>query len=190
MFKVNKSRTKTKLEFSPAYFQYNIFFKILPLKCKRRKFFDTWCYIVICATIFSIKSNVTNVFPEHILKSKACDQAIKILQYAQETSVLEFQASRNIAKFLRLPILKKSCERPLLDCFNGSLSHRPNKGSRSILYDKVRLQGPSHRLRFLRLFTIVSWGILPSTDLVDCADNNYCSVFSFSLFSRFLYSGI
>ena len=37
-------------------------------KCRRRKSFDTWYYIVICATLcvrFSSKSKATNVFPKH-----------------------------------------------------------------------------------------------------------------------------
>ena len=41
---------------------------------------------------------------------------------------------------------------------------------------------PQHmRLRFLQFFTntSVSWGILPSTNLVDCADNCYVTHFSF-----------
>ena len=43
-----------------------------------------------------------------------------------------------------------------------------------------------HFLRFLRFFTSVSWGILPSTNLVDCSDNCYTSrIFSFFLFSIF-----
>ena len=38
-------------------------------------------------------------------------------------------------------------------------------------------------LRFLWFFTSVPWGILPSTKLVDCADNCYTSlVFSFLFF--------
>ena len=41
-------------------------------------------------------------------------------------------------------------ERLLLDCFDGSLLHR-YKASRSILYDRVRLKGPSHRSSFLFL---------------------------------------
>ena len=56
----------------------------------------------------------------------------------------------DIAKFLRLPILKNICERLLPDYFNGSLIHRPN-GLRSILYDSVRLQGPSPWPSFLLL---------------------------------------
>ena len=31
----------------------------------------------------------------------------------------------NISKFLRLPILKNIFERPIFDCFNGSLLHEP-----------------------------------------------------------------
>ena len=43
------------------------------------KFFDTWYYIVSCATFcvsFSSESKAINVFPEHILKSKAHDKSI------------------------------------------------------------------------------------------------------------------
>ena len=53
----------------------------------------------------------------------------------------------NIAKFLRLAISKNICEPLLFDSFNGSMLHGP-KGSRSKLYDGVRLQGPSHRSSF------------------------------------------
>ena len=48
-------------------------------KC-RLKLFDKWYYIVICATlcvIFSSKSKATNIFPKHILKSKAHDKSIQ-----------------------------------------------------------------------------------------------------------------
>ena len=93
---------------------------------------------------------------------------LKILQYPQETPVLEsifkkvadlqtcnFIKKRpqhrcfpvNIAKFLILPILKNICKRLLFNFFNGSLLHGP-KGLRSRLYDGVRLQGPSHRSSF------------------------------------------
>ena len=37
-------------------------------KCRGRKSFDTWYYIVTCATLcvrFSSKSKATNVFPKH-----------------------------------------------------------------------------------------------------------------------------
>ena len=47
-------------------------------------------------------------------------------------------------------ILKNICERLLLDYFNGSLIHRP-KGLMYVLYDNVRLEGPSQRSNFLFL---------------------------------------
>ena len=93
---------------------------------------------------------------------------LKILQYPQETPVLEFLFKKvaglkarsfikkrhqlrcflvNIAKSLRLPIWKNICERLLFDCFNGSMLHG-RKGSRSKLYDGFRLQGLSHRSSF------------------------------------------
>ena len=56
----------------------------------------------------------------------------------------------NIAKLLILLNLKNICERLLFDFFNGSLLHR-TKGSRSRLYDGVRLQGLSHRSSVLFL---------------------------------------
>ena len=49
-------------------------------KCRGRKSFDTWYYIVTCATLcvsFSSKSKAINVFPKHILKLKARDQSIQ-----------------------------------------------------------------------------------------------------------------
>ena len=49
-------------------------------KCRRRKFSDTWHNIALCATLcinFSSKSKATNVFPKHILKSKARDKLIQ-----------------------------------------------------------------------------------------------------------------
>ena len=49
-------------------------------KCKQRKFFDKWYYIVICPKLcicFSSKSKDTNVSPKHILKLKAYKQAIQ-----------------------------------------------------------------------------------------------------------------
>ena len=93
---------------------------------------------------------------------------LKILQYPQVTPLLEslfkkvaglkacnFIKKRphhrcfrvNIAKFLRLAISKNICELLLFACFNGSLLHGP-KGSRSKLYDGVRLQDPSQRSVF------------------------------------------
>ena len=47
-------------------------------KCRRRKSTDTWYNTVICATLcvnFLLKSKATNVFPKHILKSKAPDKS-------------------------------------------------------------------------------------------------------------------
>ena len=49
-------------------------------KCRLRKSFDTWYYIVICLALcvsFSSKSKAT-VFPKHILKSKAHDKSIQV----------------------------------------------------------------------------------------------------------------
>ena len=49
-------------------------------KCKGRKSFDKLYYIITCATLcvnFSSKSNTINVFPKHILKSKARNQSIQ-----------------------------------------------------------------------------------------------------------------
>ena len=62
--------------------------------------------------------------------------------------------SVDIAKFLRLSILKNICGRLLPDCFNGYLIHRP-KGLRCIMHDSVWLQGPSHRSSFLLLIFFV-----------------------------------
>ena len=93
---------------------------------------------------------------------------LKISQYPQETPLLQslfkkvaglkacyfIKKSRhffmNIAKFLRLPILKNICEPLFFDCFNGSLLHRP-KVSRSRL-----CEGPSHRSSFLFLSRYLS----------------------------------
>ena len=49
-------------------------------KCSGRKSFDTCYYIVLCATLwvsFSSKSKATNIFPKHLLRSKARDQSIQ-----------------------------------------------------------------------------------------------------------------
>ena len=54
----------------------------------------------------------------------------------------------NIEKFLILLISKSICERLLFDFFNDLLLHEP-KGSRSRMYDSVRLHGLSHRTSFL-----------------------------------------
>ena len=50
-------------------------------KCKERKSFDTWYYIVTCATVCVkclSKSEANNVFPKHVLKSKARGQSIQL----------------------------------------------------------------------------------------------------------------
>ena len=66
----------------------------------------------------------------------------------------------DIAKFLRLPILKNICERLLPDYFNGSLTHRPND-LRSIFFYSLRLQGPSPWPSYILLFfffiLLLSW---------------------------------
>ena len=93
---------------------------------------------------------------------------LKSSQYPQETPVLEslfknvaglkacnFIKKRpqhrcflvNIAKFVILLISKNICEWLRFDFFNGSLLHGP-EGSRSRMYDGVRLQGLSHRTSF------------------------------------------
>ena len=49
-------------------------------KCRGRKSFDTWYYIVTYATLcvsFLSKSKAIYVFPKHILKSMARDQSIQ-----------------------------------------------------------------------------------------------------------------
>ena len=56
----------------------------------------------------------------------------------------------NIAKFLILVIWENICQRLLFDLSNGSLLHGPI-GSRSRLYDGVRLQYLSGRSSFLFL---------------------------------------
>ena len=72
----------------------------------------------------------------------------------------------DIAKFLRLPILKNIREQLLPDYFNASLTHRPN-GLRSIFFDSVRLQGaspwPSYILLFF-LFLFFSFALVLNRD--------------------------
>ena len=49
-------------------------------KCRRKKSFDTWYYIVICAMLcvsFWSKLKATNAFRKHILKSKTRNQPIQ-----------------------------------------------------------------------------------------------------------------
>ena len=48
--------------------------------CRERKSFDTWYYIVTCATLcvsFSSKSKASNIFPKQILKSKTLGKSIQ-----------------------------------------------------------------------------------------------------------------
>ena len=50
-------------------------------ECRGRKPFDTWYYIVTCAALyvsFPSKSKAINIFPKHIMKSKARDQSIQV----------------------------------------------------------------------------------------------------------------
>ena len=56
----------------------------------------------------------------------------------------------DMTKFLRLLFSKNIFERLFFYFFNGSLLHGP-KGSRSRLYNGVRLQGLNHRFSFLFL---------------------------------------
>ena len=77
--------------------------------------------------------------------------------------------SVNIAKFLRLPFLKKICERLHFYCFNGSLLHR-SKVSRFRLYDNARLQGPSHRSSF---FVFKSASLILNRILTCCKTNTF-----------------
>ena len=93
---------------------------------------------------------------------------LKVLQYPQETPVLEsifkktadlqtcnfiFKRPQrrcfpvNIAEFLILPILKNIWKRLPFIFFNGSLLREP-KYLRCRLHYAVRLQGPSHRSGF------------------------------------------
>ena len=72
---------------------------------------------------------------------KSC-RALGLQFYKKETPTQEFSP-----EFLILPILKDICKRLLFNFFNSSLLHGP-KGSRSKLYDGVRLQGSSHRFSF------------------------------------------
>ena len=49
-------------------------------KSRERKSFDALYYIVTCAMLcvsFSLKLKAIDVFPKHILKSKACNQSIQ-----------------------------------------------------------------------------------------------------------------
>ena len=45
--------------------------------CRGTKSFDTWYYKIVLCVSFLSKSKAINVFPKHILKSKARDQSIQ-----------------------------------------------------------------------------------------------------------------
>ena len=95
-----------------------------------------------------------------------CPSDLQLFKKETSTQVL----SVDMTKFLRLPILKNICERLLLDCFNG-LFHSM-LAAYAILVPTL-YGNRETRLRFLRLFTL----ILPSTNLVDCADDCYTSLY-------------
>ena len=66
------------LPFSKSYPEIKIAWPTT--KCRERKSFDTWYYIVTCATLwisFSSKSKAIHFFTKHILKSKARNQSIQ-----------------------------------------------------------------------------------------------------------------
>ena len=87
--KLKKSEQNQNWDFHRHVFNAIFFFtQILPFsksypelestwptaKCRGRNSFDTWYYIVTCATLcvnFSSKLKTINIFPKHILKSKA-----------------------------------------------------------------------------------------------------------------------
>ena len=93
--KLKKSEQNQNWDFHRHVFNAIFFFtQILPFsksypelestwptaKCRGRNSFDTWYYIVTCATLcvnFSSKSKAINVFPKHIQKLKARDQSIQ-----------------------------------------------------------------------------------------------------------------
>ena len=76
-----KKRNKIKIRVLPFSKSYPKIESTWPTaKCRGRKSFDTWYYIVTCATLCvrSLpKLNRINVFPKYILKSKARDQLIQ-----------------------------------------------------------------------------------------------------------------
>ena len=95
---------------------------------------------------------------------------LKILQYPLEThlcwSFFNKVAGLRVCNFIKkspgtgvfmhevfnTTLLKNICKQPLFEFSNGSLLNG-SKGSRSRLYDGVRLQGPSHRSSFLFLIS-------------------------------------
>ena len=107
-------------------------------KCRLRK--STFC------VSFSSKSKANIVFPKYILKPKARDKSIQ----ERKKLYCHVTVKNYLCNFLCKFFLCWSLFIKKLYCFNGSLLHGP-KDSRSKLHDVVRLQGPSHRSRFLFL---------------------------------------
>ena len=84
----------------------NIFWNwkhLMNRKCRLRKSFDRWYYIVICATLrvsFSSKSQATNIFPKYILKSKARDKSIQARKKLQCHGKVKNHLCNVLCKFL------------------------------------------------------------------------------------------
>ena len=101
----------------------------------------SWLY----CTLVGLSEAVTGGVLEKnlLLKISQCHQETPLLE-SQELQTCNFIRKRpknrcfpvNIAKFLKLPLLKSICKQLLFGCFMGSLLHGP-KGSRSRLYDGV-----------------------------------------------------
>ena len=73
------------------------------LKVQAKKVFDTWHYIVICIMLcvsFLSKSKAANVFPKHILKSKAHDQSIQARKKLFCYAILKNYLCNVLCKFL------------------------------------------------------------------------------------------
>ena len=99
---------------------------------------------------FSIKKAVLKYFA--ISTRNTCDGSFQKLTGLKACNFMKKRPQHrcfhvNIAKSLRLRILKNICKRLLFDSFNGSLLQGP-KGARSRLYDSIRLQGLSRRSSF------------------------------------------
>ena len=83
----------------------------------------------------------------------------------------------NIAKFLRLPILKNICGRLFVYCFDSSLLHG-TKSSRYRLYGSISLQCLSHRSRIF-VFKLVS---LVLNQVTTCVLKSRMNTFLYELF--------
>ena len=86
VFKKSAKESKAEQNQNRDFHRHVPFSKLYPeiegtwptAKCRGRKSFDTWYYIVTCVTLcvfFSSKSKAINAFPKRILKSKARDQS-------------------------------------------------------------------------------------------------------------------